>query len=83
MHAAPWSVWAQGRRNVSHGCVNASTANARWFYYYSQIGDVVKVVHSGGPALQFWQGGQWSVPWSEWLKGSALQDTDTGTAVTG
>jgi hypothetical protein len=33
---------------------------------------VVKVIHSGGPKLQFWQGGQWDVPWSEWLKHSAL-----------
>ena len=25
IHAAPWSVGTQGRRNVSHGCVNVST----------------------------------------------------------
>ncbi len=30
VHAAPWSVGSQGRRNVSHGCVNASVADARW-----------------------------------------------------
>ncbi len=72
LHELDATVWAQGHQNVSHGCLNLNQKNAKWFYQHSQIGDVVQVVHSGGPALQFWQGGQWSVPWSEWLKGSAL-----------
>ncbi|MBP0685732.1 L,D-transpeptidase, partial [Mycobacterium tuberculosis] len=25
VHAAPWSVWAQGSQNVSHGCLNVTT----------------------------------------------------------
>ena len=41
---------SQGRTNVSHGCVNASTADAEWFYNYSQTGDVVEVVGSPGAA---------------------------------
>ena len=44
VHAAPWSVGDQGHVNVSHGCVNVSTADAEWFYDYSQVGDVVTVV---------------------------------------
>ena len=32
VHSAPWSVGDQGKRNVSHGCVNLSPANAQWFY---------------------------------------------------
>jgi lipoprotein-anchoring transpeptidase ErfK/SrfK len=32
VHSAPWSVWAQGKQNVSHGCVNVSPANAQYFY---------------------------------------------------
>jgi lipoprotein-anchoring transpeptidase ErfK/SrfK len=72
LHELDATVWAQGHTNVSHGCLNMNYKNAKWFYLHSQIGDVVQVVHSGGPALQFWQGGQWSVPWSQWLKGSAL-----------
>ena len=44
VHAAPWSVGDQGHVNVSHGCVNVSTADAEWFYNYSQVGDVVTVV---------------------------------------
>lgn len=72
LHELDTTVWAQGHQNVSHGCLNLNYKNAHWYYLHSRIGDVVKVVHSGGPKLQFWQGGQWSVPWSEWLRGSAL-----------
>ena len=36
------------------------------------MADVVKVINSGGPHIQFWQGGQWDVPWSVWLQHSAL-----------
>ena len=72
LHQLDTTVWAQGHQNVSHGCLNLNEKNAKWFYDTSRVGDVVKVVHSGGPKLQFWQGGQWDVPWSEWLKGSAL-----------
>ncbi len=48
VHSAPWSVKDQGRRHVSHGCVNASPENAKWFFDYSQLGDVVEV--KGTPA---------------------------------
>ena len=43
VHAAPWSTGSQGRANVSHGCVNLSTANAAWFYRLTRRGDVVEV----------------------------------------
>jgi lipoprotein-anchoring transpeptidase ErfK/SrfK len=46
VHAAPWSVNDQGHRNVSHGCVNLSTADAQWYFGLAQRGDVVDVVHS-------------------------------------
>lgn len=32
VHAAPWSVDEQGNTNVSHGCINVSTDNARFLY---------------------------------------------------
>jgi lipoprotein-anchoring transpeptidase ErfK/SrfK len=73
LHELDTTVWAQGRQNVSHGCLNLNEKNAKWFYNSSRVGDVVKVVHSGGPKLQFWQGGQWDVPWSQWLAHSALR----------
>ncbi len=74
VHAAPWSVGSQGSANVSHGCVNLSTANAIWFYKFSQRGDVVQVV--GSPKQpNGWSLGvvDWNMPWSQWLAGSALQ----------
>ena len=46
VHAAPWSVAHQGHENVSHGCTGMSDANAAWFYGISQVGDVVRYVHS-------------------------------------
>jgi lipoprotein-anchoring transpeptidase ErfK/SrfK len=72
LHELDTTVWAQGHENVSHGCLNLNYTNAHWFYLHSRVGDIVKVVHSGGPKLQFWQGGEWSVPWSQWVAGSAL-----------
>jgi len=39
VHAAPWSVGQQGRRNVSHGCINLSTQRAAWFFNFAQPGD--------------------------------------------
>ncbi|GGS42737.1 L,D-transpeptidase [Actinokineospora fastidiosa] len=70
-HSAPWSVGDQGRRNVSHGCINVSTENARWLQRISQKGDVITVVNSGGAKLQSWDGlGVWQVPWETWKKGN-------------
>jgi lipoprotein-anchoring transpeptidase ErfK/SrfK len=69
LHELDTTVWAQGHENVSHGCLNLNHANAKWYYQHSRIGDVVRVVHSGGPKIQVWQGGDWSLPWREWVKG--------------
>jgi lipoprotein-anchoring transpeptidase ErfK/SrfK len=69
LHELDTTVWAQGHENVSHGCLNLNHNNAKWFYKHSRIGDVVKVVHSGGPKIQVWQGGDWSLPWRQWVKG--------------
>ncbi|QYC42160.1 Putative L,D-transpeptidase LppS precursor [Nonomuraea coxensis DSM 45129] len=71
-HAAPWSVGDQGHRNVSHGCVNASTGHARWFYNFTQRGDIIKVVGTSHK-LQFGNGpNPWAKSWAEWQAGSAL-----------
>lgn len=72
LHELDTTIWAQGHENVSHGCLNLNYRNAHWYYLHSRIGDLVKVVHSGGPKITFNQGGEWSVPWSQWVKGSAL-----------
>jgi lipoprotein-anchoring transpeptidase ErfK/SrfK len=73
VHAAPWSTKDQGLRNVSHGCVNASVADAAWFLRFSIRGDVVNVI--GTPRkLQLGNGfADWNVPWSDWVKGSAIE----------
>jgi lipoprotein-anchoring transpeptidase ErfK/SrfK len=66
VHAAPWSVGDQGHTNVSHGCVNVSTADAEWFYGYSQVGDVVTVLNSP-VQLEPTNGiGDWQIPWAQW-----------------
>lgn len=48
VHGAPWSVADQGKRNVSHGCINLSAANAQWFYDNFGSGDPVVVKNSVG-----------------------------------
>ncbi len=73
VHAAPWSVGAQGHANVSHGCVNLSPANAQWFYKLARPGDVVTVVGSPKKPNSYTFGvADWNIPWSKWLAGSAL-----------
>lgn len=69
LHELEDTVWAQGNTNVSHGCLNLSADNARWFYDFSQPGDVVEVRDTGGAPLELWQNGDWSVPWPQWLAG--------------
>jgi lipoprotein-anchoring transpeptidase ErfK/SrfK len=48
VHSAPWSVADQGKRNVSHGCINLSPANAQWFYDNFGSGDPVVITNSVG-----------------------------------
>jgi lipoprotein-anchoring transpeptidase ErfK/SrfK len=71
-HSAPWSVGDQGRRNVSHGCVNLSPSNARWFFDLAKKGDVVEVVNTGRGVAPGNGWTDWNVPWSKYLEGSAL-----------
>jgi lipoprotein-anchoring transpeptidase ErfK/SrfK len=72
VHAAPWSTGSQGRANVSHGCVNLSTANAAWFYKLTRRGDVVEVVGSPRRPGDSFGVADWNMSWSAWLAGSAL-----------
>ena len=72
LHAAPWSVGSQGRANVSHGCTGMSTANARWLFERSKMGDVVKYVGSDRPLESYNGYTMWNMPLSDWAKQSAL-----------
>jgi lipoprotein-anchoring transpeptidase ErfK/SrfK len=72
LHQLNETVWAQGNTNTSHGCLNLNGENAKWFYDFSVPGDVVEIRNTGGPPLRLDQNGDWTVPWAEWRKGSAL-----------
>ncbi len=48
VHSAPWSVDDQGKRDVSHGCINISPTNARWFFDNFGAGDPIIVKNSTG-----------------------------------
>ncbi|MDQ1698327.1 MAG: hypothetical protein QOG34_190 [Frankiaceae bacterium] len=72
VHAAPWSVGQQGRLNVSHGCVNLSTSNATWFYYFARRGDIVDVYNSGAAPDTADPGmADWNMSWAAWVAGDA------------
>jgi lipoprotein-anchoring transpeptidase ErfK/SrfK len=74
LHELTTTIWDQDHGyDVSHGCLNLNTANSLWYFNHSMIGDPVEIHGAkGAPTLQVWQGGDWTVPWSKWLKGSAL-----------
>lgn len=72
VHAAPWSVGSQGESNVSHGCINVSTSNGKWFYDNSKRGDIVEIVNTVGSPLPGTDGlGDWNIPWEQWKAGNA------------
>ncbi len=48
VHSAPWSVSDQGKRDVSHGCINISPTNAKWFFANFGAGDPIIVKNSVG-----------------------------------
>ena len=52
VHSAPWSVGDQGKRDVSHGCINLSPTNAKWFFDNFGSGDPVVVKNSVGSYTQ-------------------------------
>ena len=72
VHGAPWSVWAQGSQNVSHGCINVTDANAAWFQQNTKRGDIVIVKNTIGGTLPGTDGlGDWNIPWETWKTGNA------------
>jgi len=78
VHSAPWSTAAQGSANVSHGCINMSPANAKWFYDFTNRGDIVEVKGTSRK-LRFGNGPTpWAKSWEDWVKGSATGEPVTG-----
>ncbi|MEJ6536909.1 MAG: L,D-transpeptidase, partial [Mycobacterium sp.] len=76
LHQLDETVWAQGNTNLSHGCLNLSGENASWFFDFVQPGDVVEIRFTGGPPLALNQNGDWTIPWGDWVNGSALTPKD-------
>ena len=83
VHSAPWSVSEQGRANVSHGCVNASPADAQWFYNLSRRGDIVTVTGTPRPLESGNGWTDWNMSWSQWISGSALTSASGVVAASG
>ncbi|WP_329520437.1 L,D-transpeptidase [Spirillospora sp. NBC_01491] len=82
VHSAPWSTGAQGNANVSHGCVNAAPGDAKWFYDFTNRGDIIEVTGTTR-RLRFGNGPTpWAKSWDAWLKGSALGAPVTGKPLT-
>jgi lipoprotein-anchoring transpeptidase ErfK/SrfK len=77
IHAAPWSVNDQGRRNVSHGCINIAPVHAKWLYDRVRVGDPVTVANTEEKlkAGNGWTA--WSVDFNSWLATSATGATTT------
>lgn len=71
VHAAPWAAGSLGSRNVSHGCINASTEDAKWFQENVRRGDPVIVKNTGGDTLTQYDGlGYWNIDWERRSGGS-------------
>jgi lipoprotein-anchoring transpeptidase ErfK/SrfK len=74
LHTAAWAYGRLGRYNGSHGCTNMFEQDAKWIFDNTIPGDVVEYVKTGGDTMEPWNGpgGLWNIPWSKWLKKSAL-----------
>ena len=68
IHANPETVGVQGSANVSNGCVNLNTDNARRYFDSALYGDPVEVTGTA-VALSAADGDiyDWSIPWEKWL----------------
>jgi lipoprotein-anchoring transpeptidase ErfK/SrfK len=72
LHAAPWSTYAQGSYNVSHGCVGMSTENGAWLYSITHRGDPVEVTGTNRSLEQGNGWTDWDISYKEYKAGSAL-----------
>jgi lipoprotein-anchoring transpeptidase ErfK/SrfK len=72
VHAAPWNTHL-GQLSTSNGCTNLSVADAKWFYNFSLIGDVVQYANTTGTKMPSWDGyGDWNITWTQWQQGGLL-----------
>lgn len=74
VHSASWNGGNIGRRSTSNGCTNLNVNDAKWFYGFAQVGDVVTYKNTGGNEMREWDGyGDWNVPWSTWQQGGSVK----------
>ncbi|HET6504773.1 MAG TPA: Ig-like domain-containing protein [Amycolatopsis sp.] len=73
IHGLAASVWAQGKMNVSHGCLNLSPARAKEYYDGALMGDPVEIVGSSQPLTPAdGDYADWTYSWQDWSRLSAL-----------
>jgi len=73
IHANPATTGVQGSSNVTHGCINLSTDNAKAYYDTAIYGDPVEV--TGTPVKLAARDGDiwdWTLSWDQWKGLSAL-----------
>ncbi|WP_370945316.1 Ig-like domain-containing protein [Amycolatopsis sp. cg5] len=73
IHGLAASIWAQGKKNVSHGCLNLAPKNAKEYFDGTMTGDPVEI--SGSTQKLTSKDGDysdWTYTWEEWTKLSAL-----------
>jgi lipoprotein-anchoring transpeptidase ErfK/SrfK len=74
VHAAPWNSRI-GQASTSNGCTNLTTSEAKWYYGFARIGDVVTYSNTGGSLMPSWDGfGDWNVSWPQWQQGGLLRN---------
>jgi lipoprotein-anchoring transpeptidase ErfK/SrfK len=72
VHDAPWATGTIGDANTSHGCVGLGTADMKWIWDNSLVGDPVVITGSDRSGQNLWNiYDDWNVPWSTWAKGNA------------
>ncbi len=73
IHANPETVRFQGKTNVSHGCINLSTPDAKAYFKTAIYGDPVEVTGTrtklSDSRTELYD---WALSWKQWKKLSAL-----------
>jgi lipoprotein-anchoring transpeptidase ErfK/SrfK len=65
IHAAPWNGQL-GSANLSHGCVNASNADAAWMMDFTLLGDPVEISNTAEQVQPYNGWGDWNIPFDQW-----------------
>jgi lipoprotein-anchoring transpeptidase ErfK/SrfK len=72
IHGYAPSIWAQGKKNISHGCINLAPANAKIYFSTVLSGDPVEITGSTQPlGAQDGNYYDWALSWDKWLAKSA------------